>query len=167
MNVLIRCFHPEFYDAANHAVIEITEDLIFMLHKRMSITKKLWEKGFLGTKWENNSPDFIPVANSADVGLANMDKYGDEFDRTLDSNDYIQLPDSFVPDEYAPMRPIVLTIFATKYSDDSIKGGFIWTGTDKYIGSEGRVETYEMPEDTITEWAKLIGVKIPECLYTV
>jgi hypothetical protein len=147
MNVLVKCYHPEYYEAANSAVIEVTENVILMLDKRLAQAKAMNDKDFYGTKWWDYTPDFVFCKGPDSIGLA-MDE--EEFDKILDANGYICFADDFDLEklEDAPMRPVVLTVTAN---------GFYWTGTDKYIGNEGRVETYELGASTIDEWAESLG----------
>lgn len=156
MVVLVRCFTPEHYDAANHAVIEVNEELILMLDKRLAQARAMWESGFFGTKWWDWTPYFIPCSGPDSVG---SDMSEDDFDQFLDANHFVRLADDFKrPDNYAPMSPIVLTVCASEIRHDGrISGSFLWTGTDKHIGANGRVETYEQHEDVVDEWAELIG----------
>lgn len=153
MFVLIKCFYPEDYDAADHAVIELTEDLILTLDKRLAQAKAMYEQGFYGTKWWDYTPDFIACAGPETVG---SDMSEEDFEHMLESNCYVQLPNVFEHD-CARMSPIILTICVSSMIDKPPVGGFYWTGTDKYIGTQGRVETYEMHEDVVDEWAELIG----------
>jgi len=80
MFVLVECCKPEYYDAADSAVIEVTEDLLLMLDKRLAQSKTMWEEGFYGTKWWNYTPYFIPTAEPKSVGL-DMDE--EEFESCL------------------------------------------------------------------------------------
>lgn len=155
MYVLVKCYCPEYYDAASHAVIEITPDLIKMLRIRVAQAKHIFKEDFYGTKWWDYCPEFLNVGGPDSIGLE-MDE--EEFDSILDSNGYIPLP-NFDPAkfEFARMSPVVLTVCASK-TKDGVSGGFYWTGTDKYEGS-CRVETFEMTEAALQEWADLLPVK--------
>ena len=148
MFVLVKCYYPDGYDAADHAVIEVTEDLILLLDKRMAQAKAMREDDFYGTTWWDYSPEFIPCAGPSSVGLNMCEEY---FETALEGKNYcVRLSDTFKrPDNYAPMSCIVLTICASKSS-----GGFYWTGTDKH--GEIHVETIELCKEVIDKWAEWI-----------
>lgn len=156
MFVLVKCYYQDGYDAADHAVIEVTEDLILLLDKRLAQARSMWEEGFFGMKWWDYTPDFIPCGGPESVGL-NMCE--EDFETALEENYCVRLSDTFKrPDDYAPMDPVVLTVCASQKSLGAKPvGSFYWTGTDKYVGSVGRVETIEMPEDIIDRWAEMIN----------
>lgn len=154
-NVLVKCWYPEFYDGADHAVIEVTEDLILRLDKLIAQAKAMWEDGFYGTKWWDYTPVFICCGGPESV---DSEMSEEAFENALEANYYVRLPDSFDLDKHeeAGMSPVVLTVCASKGASDPI-GGFYWTGTDKHVGALGRVETYEMHEDILDEWAEMIS----------
>lgn len=148
-SVLVKCWKPEYYDAADHAIVTLSEDLILMLDKRLAQAKALNESDFYGITWWDYSPFFLACGGPETVG---SDMSEEDFDAALEANYFVQLPESFteesVGEAIAPMRPVTLTVTAN---------GFYWTGTDKYIGAEGRVETYEMAASTVDDWAELVG----------
>lgn len=154
MQVIIRCSKPEHYEAADAAVIEVTEELILMLDRRMAQARSIFEEGFYGTKWWDYTPTFIPCGFANDVDL-DMDDA--DFEAVLEKHRYVRLADDFDAEgeDYAPMRPVTLTITVTTDKDGSPVGGFYWTGTDKYVGS--RVETHDLHQNTLDEWAEAIG----------
>jgi hypothetical protein len=146
MNVLVKCFVPEYYDAADSAVIEVTENLILMLDKRLAQAKAMNDNDFYGTKWWDYTPYFIPTSGPDSVGLEMNEE---DFERDLESNGYMRLADDFKePEDMARMDCCTLTVSAS---------GFGWTAIDKYIGSAGIVETYEQGASVVDEWAELIG----------
>lgn len=155
MWVLVKSRVPEYYDAADGAAIEVTEGLVLTLAHRIAVTKKAFEDQFYGTKWWDYTPYFVPFVGPETFDL---DMTEEDFEHQLESNYWVRLPDSFDPDKanYAPMSPCTLTVCASK-GDSEIVGGFYWTGTDKYIGCTGRCETYEMHEDTLKDWAEILG----------
>jgi len=153
--VLIKANVPDWYEAANCAVVEITDNLIFMLDKRITQTKKMFEKDFYGTRWWDCSPYFVMSAGPETFGLK-MDE--EEFENRLDANEAIPLPEGYeTPDEYAPIDTLILTIGATHTAKGTTFAGFQWTGYDKHIGDTGRVSTYQIAEADLDEWAELIG----------
>lgn len=146
MFVLVKCFTPEYYDAANCAVIEVTEDLVLMLDKRMAQTKAMEEPGFYGTRWWDYTPYFVMSAGPESFGV---DMSEEDWGDNLDGNMFIPLPEKYeTPDEYAPIDTLILTITSD---------AFQWSGYDKHIGDSVRATTYEMTATTINEWAELIG----------
>lgn len=157
MWVLVKGYIPEYYDAADGAAIEVTEELVLTLAHRMMVTKKVFEDQFFGTKWWDYTPYFVPFGGPETFDL---DMTEEDFEHQLESNYYVRLPDSFDVQtaDYAPMRPCTLTVCASSNGKGDIIGGFYWTGTDKYIGNTGRCETYELHEDTLKEWAELLGI---------
>lgn len=157
MQIIVRCFTPEYYDGCDHAVIEITPALVDYLARRIPLARKLKsdDNDFWGIKYTDYSPTFIALGDSEKIGQADED-----FDAAMDANHCVILPDNFKLDDFdeARMSPIVLTITAERMPDDQVpRAGFYWTGTDKYIGSAGRCETYELTEEDLYEWAEALG----------
>lgn len=156
--VLIKARVPDWYEAADCAVIEVTENLILKLDKRIAQTKALFEDDFYGTRWWDYSPYFVMSGGPETFDLE-MDE--DEFENRLDACESIVLPEGYeVPDECASIDPLILTIGVTHDYRINPKGnsaGFKWSGYDKHIGDSAPVTTYEMTEFELDEWAKLIG----------
>ena len=85
----------------------------------------------------------------------------DDFEGSLESNYYINLPYDFDPSnhEEVQMSPCFLQISAHRCIDkNSANIVFRWMGLDKYIGAGGRVETYELNEECLREWAEKIRI---------
>jgi len=153
MFVLVKARVPDWYEAADCAVIEVTENLILTLDKRIAQTKALFEQDFYGTRWWDCSPYFILSGGPEKFGLG-MDE--DEFENHLDANEAIPLPNFKTPDEYAPIDTLILTVSCVRTAKGTTMAGFQWSGYDKHIGDSGRVTTYEMTEDTLDEWAEFV-----------
>jgi len=153
--VLIKVRVPDWYEWADSAIIEVTEDLVLMLDKRMAQTKAMFEKDFYGTRWWNYAPYFVMSGGPGTFGL---DMTEEDFENALEANCFIALPEGFEgPEEYAPIDTLILTMSAVITAKKTTMGGFQWSGYDKHTGAEGRVETYEMVDSTIDDWAELIG----------
>lgn len=156
MFVLIKTRVPDWYEDADCAVIEVTEDLVLMLDKRMAKTKSMFERDFYGTRWWDNSPYFIGSGGPEGLGL---DMTEEEFEHRLEANYFIPLPNFKEPEEHAPasIDTVILTMSAVLTANETTMGGFQWSGYDKYVGDSCRVTTYEMADSTIDLWAELIG----------
>lgn len=144
--VIIKARVPDWYESADCAVVEVTEDLVLMLDKRMAMTKAIAEQDFYGTRWWDYSPYFVMSAGPDSFGV---DMSEEDWEDNLDGNFFIPLPEAYkTPDEYAPIDTVILMI---------TPDAFQWSGYDKHIGDTGRVTTYEMTATTVDEWAELIG----------
>jgi hypothetical protein len=154
MFVAVKCRTPDWFENGDHAVIELDEDLILLLDKRVAHAKRSWDEDFYGIKWWDYEPQFLTLTAED----AEMDEQ--DFDAALESNYFIRLPDSFDPAKFecSRMSPITQTVCHHKQIAGLHrigKGSFYWVGTEKHSGA--RVETYELSADVIDEWAELIG----------
>lgn len=149
--VLIKARVPDWYEAADCAVIEVTERLVLMLDKRIAQTLAMMEKDFYGTRWWDYAPYFVMSAGPETFGLEMTEE---EFEDQLEANEYIALPEAYEsPEDCAPIDTIILTIGATVKDH----AGFQWSGYDKHIGDTGRVTTYDQDQSVVDGWAELIG----------
>jgi len=156
--VIIKARVPDFYEGADVAAIEVTEDLILMLDKRIAQTKRMFEQDFYGTRWWSYAPYFVRSAGPETFGIQMSEE---DFEAALDANGWVEVPEDSdydpAEDDYAPIDTLLLQIGAVLTANDTTFAGWQWTGYDKYIGDSARVTTYEMAEATVDEWAELIG----------
>lgn len=151
MHVIVKCRIPDYFENGDHALIELSEDLILTLDKRVTAAKRNWEEQFHGMEWWDYTPDFLTMTPDD----AEMEE--EEFDHVLEGNGYILLPETFDPAKHEPFTRIdyaILTVCANQQAN-GVGGEFYWTGTEKHTGAQ--MESYTLPECVIDEWAELIG----------
>jgi len=166
MQIIIKCWTPEWYDAVTHSVIPMDEKSIdhFLNLIQLANKLKLEDLEFSGLKYNRYDPVFI------DVPVELVDEFDineDDFDALCDDG-YHVLPDKM--DDYdwdeVGMRPCSLMVIAGdfevgddfkrtgKINDDS--GRIYWYGYDKHAGSEGRIETYSLYKKDLIHIRKLL-----------
>ena len=155
MQILMKTRCPDWYEKKDYAVIEITESLILMLDKRVAQAKAMWEVGGCGTKWCDNTLNFLAVGGPQNTGL---DMNEENFHSALESNLFINLPETFDSVKFERRFTNRVLLFTCASNDgDRTVGSFYWTGTNQVVSSADRAETCKFSEDMVDEWATLIG----------
>ena len=152
MQVLIKLFTPEYYDAATHAVICVTPGLIEFLAEAMRLADRLHKENncFLGLEYWDYTPEFIDFACPEKLGMTE-----EEFEQEIETG-CIVFPDADAPTISALAQTIPMTTVSLFVSDDD----FHWIGYDKYVGASGRCETYSFKRADLEEWAEALKVAI-------
>ena len=167
MQIIVKCWTPECYDAVSHAIIEVDLNLIEMLARRLALANKmkLEDSEFTGLQFNRYDPTFI------DMPVELMDDFGmteEEFDDLSDGGWSI-LPEKMDGHEwdYVGMRPCKLMVIAGEVVTDSKfeptgeirenSGRIYWCGFDKHGNSECRAETYAISSADLQELAGILG----------
>ncbi|KKL85646.1 hypothetical protein LCGC14_1952610, partial [marine sediment metagenome] len=139
----------------DYAVIEITESLILMLDKRVAQAKAMLEVGIGGTKWCDDTLDFLAVGGPQNAGL---DMSEENFHSALESNLFINLPETFDSVKFERNFTNRVLLFTCASNDgDRTVGRFYWTGSNQIFGTQDLAKTCEFPETMVDEWAEMIG----------
>ncbi|MHA2279684.1 MAG: hypothetical protein ACXAC5_02155 [Promethearchaeota archaeon] len=158
MQVLVKCWTPEFIDDPTHVVIDVTKTLAQYIWERMELAKRLkaLDQHFLGLRYDDYSPEFMDFGpNDLEAICGMMDgsdggEYGEEdFDSAMEAGCLI-LPRKFEPAVPTSMRPCSLQISDTDFQ---------WIAYHKHGGAESRAETYSCTEKDLNDWAAELKFK--------
>lgn len=165
MQIITKCWTPEWFEAVTHAVLDLDIELLEYLAQRMHVANrlKLEESEFMGLQYDRYDPRFVRVDDAAEIQLRE-----EAFDELSDAGQYV-LPASMDNHEWeeAGMRPCVLMVRAGDLVlDDEFKptgkirensGRIYWYGFDKHGGADCRVETYSISPKELHELAGELG----------
>ncbi|KKM63521.1 hypothetical protein LCGC14_1510650 [marine sediment metagenome] len=158
MQIIVNCWTPEWYDAVNHAVIEVDKDLLEMLAKRLMIANRMKREDseFMGLHYDCYDPTFINV-DPETLGMT------EEQVEDL-SNGWSFLPAKMDGCEwdYVAMRPRILVVMAGDVEHHRLDGRvpdcrIYWYAYDKHGGAESRTETSALELTDLLEIAKKLG----------
>lgn len=162
MQIITKCWTPEWYDAVSHAVLDVDLNLIEMLARRLALANRMKQEDseFMGLQYNRYDPCFI------DVPVELMDQFDmteEEFDGLSDGG-WAILPakmDGYEWD-YVSMRPCMLMVMAGdvdhhRLPDRVPNGRIYWYGFDKHGSSQCRAETYAISLADLHEFAGVLG----------
>ena len=160
MQIITKCWTPEWYDAVSHAVLEVDLNLIEMLARRVALANRMKQEDseFMGLQYDRYDPCFIDVGDSETIGMTE-----EEFDGLSDGG-WAILPEKMDGHEwdYVGMRPCKLMVMAGdvdhhRLPDRVPNGRIYWYGFDKHGNSECRAETYAISSADLQELAGILG----------
>lgn len=148
MQIIVKCWTPEWYDFVTHAVIKfdlaLIHDLLNKLQYAELISKGYGSKQrFIGLEFNSSDPLFIDLGDPTEIGL--------EDDDSLDDEGYAIIPAKFQNHEWdeVAMFPVAQIIRA---ANGSKSGGTVyWQAYDKHSGADGRIETYSLSAEDLRE----------------
>lgn len=146
MNIIMKCWTPEWYNNVTHAVIEfdvaLVDDLLEKFKYAQLVAKKYGvESGFMGFEFTDYSPDFVDFGDPTEIDLE---------DDSLDEG-YDIIPAKFQDYEFdvTSMCPVMQMVMA---GNVGLKNGSVcWYGYDKHGGAGCRAETSSLFEKDIRE----------------
>ena len=148
MQVLVKCWTPEFYDFVTHAVLDLDEPMIERLLDRLTAVDEMnAHHDVAGFVYDDCTPDWIDACPDT-VGLTQK-----EFD-TCDDGSFFIFPAEKEQkwdenDAISGMRPVSMYVMAAR---GNRRGGAVhWQGYDKHGGAESRCETYRLHRDDLQE----------------
>ena len=150
MQVAIKTRMPDYMEIGDHAIIELSEELILMLDKRIAFVRRNYEEDLTCVKWWDFRPDFTTLIPE-DAGMVE-----DEFENSLEGNGYVVLPEmELSPSECVRIDLSYLLVGIGARSDGKFDCDFHWRVVEKH--SDAVLTTYDLHERVIDEWAELIG----------
>jgi len=148
MNIIVKCWTPDFYDFAEHAVIEFDLALVDSLLAKIALAERITgfivqaeftqaeSEGFMGLEYDSYDPRFVTIGDPETIGMTE-----DEFDELSDGGFHI-FPREMDNHDWneESMRPVMLMVMAAR--GDKSGGRVYWYGYDKHGGADCRSETY-------------------------
>ena len=157
MEVLVKVSSSEFYDGADYALLDITQDLIETVWRGMAAARNLAVTlaDFAYLEMWDYSPAWF------EFGPDHLDALGmeeDEFYDEIEGDGNIIVPPS------RNLMPVMGTVSTdTSCLHLSVTDGkvtFRWTAYDKHTQGVGRLQTYSMDEDDLRAWAKELNLTL-------
>jgi len=153
MFVIVKCWHPEYYDAATHAVIEFDLELVDNLLAKLALANriKLEQESlgrFMGLEFDSYDPIFI------DISVDDLETLGIG-DSDLDEG-FLILPANLEKYEWNKTRmlPVMQMVMAGDIPHPN--GRVYWYGFDKHGDAGCRAETYSLYENDLLEIKKAL-----------
>ena len=153
MQIIVKCWMPDWYDAVSHAIIEVDAALMDDLLAKLALADKMKadDSEFMGLEYNRYDPIFVDVCPD-DISMSE-----EEFE-ALSDNGWDFLPAKTELDEVG-IRPCMLMVMAGnilhhRLGDDPVPDGRVyWYGYDKHGGAESRIETYSLYAKDLREIA--------------
>ena len=165
MQIITKCWTPEWFEAVTHAVLEVDMDLLAYLAQKMHVANrmKLDDPAITGLEYDCYDPLFVRVDDAAEIGLTE-----EELDELCDGGQHV-LPASLADHKWdtTAIRPCRLMVRAGDLVlDDHLRptkkirensGRIYWFGWDKHGGADCRVETDGILPADLQELAGVLG----------
>lgn len=163
MNVIVKLCTSQYYDAADHAVLNLDLEFITALRRRFVLARQLLieDSDLLGLEYYDRSlTAFSLDLEDCAVFLPNSDDPVHEFTAEMDDNYWLMIPSIDLAGREVRMELMSLHIVADKKEGC---GQFYWEMNDKYLGVEGRCETFMITEKALDEWEVALKEENPKC----